>query len=237
MPVKKTYADHGDACRTAHAMELISEHWAYIVIRELLLGSKRFTELQSSAHGITPAVLTTRLRDLEARGILAARELDPPARVTVYELTRWGHELEPILHALGRWAQQSPTAPSSGGLTPDAAVLAMRSLVSGARLNPGTQIQLHLFDGRGRQWLAYDYALGCDDGGLRVGRGRLEQPEACIEAAATDWAAAIFDEAPLPRDTVSGDEAVVERLLESMRREVATMTNSVNNPLAEGQHP
>lgn len=232
MPVKKTYADHGDACRTAHAMELISEHWAYIVIRELFLGPKRFSELQSSAHGITPAVMTTRLRSLEDRGILESRELDPPARVKVYELTAWGHELEPIMHALGRWAQRSPTVPASGGLTPDAAVLAMRSMASNTRLARGVQIQLRLSDVRGRQLSTYDYALECNSRGLRISRGSLEHPDARIDTVATDWAAAVFDDAPLPGGAVSGSRGEVERLLKSLRQEVAANANSVGEGLA-----
>lgn len=213
MPVKKTYADHGDACRTAHAMELISDHWAYIVIRELFLGPKRFGELLDSARGITPTVLTTRLRELETRGLLVARELEPPARVRVYELTGWALELESIMHALGRWAQRSPTLPGDGGLTPDAAVLAMRSMISGSVVGPDIEMQLHLSDSRGRHALAYYYALEWDADGLRIDRGTLADPATAVDVDATDWAAAVFDGVPLPDDAIIGDPEPVARLL------------------------
>ena len=232
MALKRTYADHGDACRAAHGMELISERWAYVVIRELFLGPKRFSELEQSAVGITPAVLSTRLRDLTARGIVASRELDPPARVRVYELTPWGRALEPVMHALGRWAQASPTGPTTGGLTPDAAVLAMRTMVAGARLHPPVRLRLHLHDDRGGHPLAYDYAVVCDRDGLRVDRGDVADPDASVRIDSSAWAAAVFDGADLPDGAVSGDEQAVSRLLDVMRAENRETTG---DPGREGQ--
>ncbi|SJM50732.1 Transcriptional regulator, HxlR family [Actinomycetales bacterium JB111] len=202
-------------------MELISEHWAYIVIRELFLGPKRFSELQQSAIGITPTVLTTRLRSLIERGIVASRVLAPPARVRVYELTPWGHGLEPVMHALGRWAQESPTGPTSGGLTPDATVLAMRTMVSGARVDPGVSIGLHLHDSRAGQDLAYDYGVVCDGDGLTVERGDVERADADVSIDSSAWAEVVFDGADLPAEAVTGDEGAVARLVAAMRRAAA----------------
>lgn len=216
MPIKRTYADLGDACATAHAMELISEHWAYIVIRELFLGPKRFGELLESARGITPTMLTTRLRELEHRGIVTSMKLDPPVRVRAYDLTEWGRELEPIMHALGRWAQRSPSLPAEGGLTPDSALLAMRTMAPVHPLNPPLQLQLHLSDSRGRSEIAYDYFIDWGDGGFHADRGRLPEPSTQVSIDATSWANALFNGAPIPPGAVQGDPAPLERFIANM---------------------
>lgn len=216
MPIKRTYADLGDACATAHAMELISEHWSYIVIRELFLGPKRFGELLDSARGITPTMLTTRLREQEHRGIVTSRELGAPARVRVYDLTEWGRDLEPIMHALGRWAQRSPSLPEDGGLTPDAAVLAMRTMAPPHPLNPPVQLQLRLSDSRGRNEIAYDYVVEWGSDGFHADRGLLPSPGTRISIDATSWANALFNGAALPREAVHGDPAPLDRFIKSM---------------------
>ena len=93
MPTRRSYSDHGDACAAAHGFDLVGDRWAVIVIRELMLGPKRFSDLLSDAHGATPSVLASRLRELEQAGIVMQSELPPPARVSVYELTEWGRGL------------------------------------------------------------------------------------------------------------------------------------------------
>jgi DNA-binding HxlR family transcriptional regulator len=83
-----------DACGAAHALELIGERWALLVIRELLLGPKRFSNLRADLPGISANILTQRLEQLEAAGVLTRRRLPPPAVTQVYELTPWGYESE-----------------------------------------------------------------------------------------------------------------------------------------------
>src|SRR5437764_2770944 len=97
-----------DACAAAHALDLVGERWALLVMRELMFGPKRFSDLRASLPGISASVLTQRLEGLEAAGVLIRRKLPPPASVRVYELTEWGRESEPIFQALGRWASRSP---------------------------------------------------------------------------------------------------------------------------------
>ncbi|MGH6659483.1 MAG: winged helix-turn-helix transcriptional regulator, partial [Sphingomicrobium sp.] len=109
---------YDDACGTAHALDLIGERWALLVLRELMLGPRRFTELKSDLPGISSNVLAQRLVELERRGLARKLRLPPPASVQVYEATEWGLEAEPIVQALGRWAARSPrhdpTLPISG---------------------------------------------------------------------------------------------------------------------------
>ena len=85
-----------DACRFAHALDLVGGRWALLVVRELLLGPKRFTDLRDGLPHVSPNVLSQRLRELEEAGVVRRRKLPPPAASRVYELTEWGAELEPI---------------------------------------------------------------------------------------------------------------------------------------------
>lgn len=107
---ERTYNQY---CGVARALDLIGERWALLVVRELALGPKRFTDLRQGLPGIATNVLSLRLRQLERGGIVARRQLPPPAPAQVYELTPHGRELVPIMLALGRWGasamgQRSP---------------------------------------------------------------------------------------------------------------------------------
>src|SRR3954468_11395768 len=100
MVTMRTY-DHG--CAAAHALDLVGERWALLVVRELLLGPKRFTDMRQGIRHASPHVLAQRLRDLEGVGVGRRRKPPPPAASRVYELTEWGMELEPVILALGRF--------------------------------------------------------------------------------------------------------------------------------------
>jgi DNA-binding HxlR family transcriptional regulator len=94
-------------CPVAHAMSLVGERWALLVVRELLKGPRRYTDLAGGLPGIGTNVLATRLRELEAAGVIVRRKLPPPAASTVYELTDYGAELEEVVHAMARWGARS----------------------------------------------------------------------------------------------------------------------------------
>src|SRR5918994_627536 len=106
MSTKRTYSD---GCSSAHALDLIGERWSLLIVRDLLFGPKRFTDVHAGLATLSPNVLTQRLRELESAGIVRRRRLPPPISATVYELTAWGAELEPILLALQRWGARSPS--------------------------------------------------------------------------------------------------------------------------------
>jgi DNA-binding HxlR family transcriptional regulator len=120
--------DYDDGCGTAHALELVGERWALLVIRELMLGPKRFTDLRHDLPGISPNVLSQRLSELEASSIVAKRRLPPPAAVTAYELSPWGRELEPLIRDLGRWAARSPTMPKGRPMSVNSIILSLRTM-------------------------------------------------------------------------------------------------------------
>src|ERR1051325_728736 len=105
---KITKRSYEDAYGSAHALDLVGERWALLVMRELMLGPRRFSDLRAGLPGISANVLTQRLEWLEDTGVLARRELPPPSGARVYELTEWGYEAEPIFRVVGRWGARSP---------------------------------------------------------------------------------------------------------------------------------
>jgi DNA-binding HxlR family transcriptional regulator len=117
-------------CPIAHALSLVGERWALLVVRELLRGPKRYTDLAAGLPGIGTNVLATRLRELEAAGVVDRRKLPPPAASTVYELTEYGAGLEEVLHAVARWGARSLGLPRrEDDLTPDWGLSAFPALL------------------------------------------------------------------------------------------------------------
>src|SRR5215212_6785442 len=166
---------YDDGCGIAHASDLLGQRWALLVVRELLLGPKRFTDLRAGIPDISPNVLGQRLRELEESGIVRRRKLAPPAAVQVYELTDWGRELEPAVLALGRWASRSPTFPRGAEMGPDSLVLALK-----------TTFQPNKADGLeatyGLRLGEIPFEITVKGGELDAARGEAESPDAVIES-------------------------------------------------------
>jgi DNA-binding HxlR family transcriptional regulator len=137
----KTYSQF---CPVAHALELVGERWALLVVRELLHGPKRYTDLAGALPGIGTNILAGRLRDLEQAGVVQKRRLPPPAAAQVYELTPYGEELREPLYALGRWGARSlgPPRPNDT-LAPGWLVNAVRATCTGGCL-PDTVFELRV---------------------------------------------------------------------------------------------
>lgn len=215
MPTKHTYAEHGDACATAHALELVGDHWNYPVLRELMLAPKRFNELLPAVRGITTTVLSTRLRYLQGAGLIVKVRLAPPAGVTVYQLTDWARQLDPILQELGRWAQSSPIRDQDGGLTPDSAIQSMRTMAPPHPLDPPVELMLHLFDARVPGDMGYDYLVSWGAAGFEACRGTTTDADTRVEADSSTWARVLYAASPLDSESVRihGRRDVVERLV------------------------
>ncbi|MFT3965552.1 MAG: helix-turn-helix domain-containing protein, partial [Sphingobium sp.] len=130
-PRKRGYQD---ACGMAHAMDLIGDRWALAIVRELMLGPRRFGDLRADLPGLSANVLTQRLAELEANAIVARRKLPPPANVQVYELTEWGYEAEPIIQELGRWAARSPGHDTSLPISGVSILLSLRTMIQPDRI-------------------------------------------------------------------------------------------------------
>lgn len=118
-----------DACGTAFAMELIGERWSLLIVRELMLGGRRFSDLRASLPGISAKVLTERLASLETAGVVVKRKLPPPAATQVYELTEWGYLAEPAIQELGRWAARSSEHNPQLPLSPVSFMLSLRTMI------------------------------------------------------------------------------------------------------------
>ena len=117
-----------DACGAAHALELVGERWALLIVRELMLGPKRFSDLRAGLPGVSPNVLTQRLDELEHAHLLVRRKTPPPNSISVYELTPWATELEPIIGAFAKWAARSPTKPEGTPMSVNGIVMSLRTM-------------------------------------------------------------------------------------------------------------
>jgi DNA-binding HxlR family transcriptional regulator len=147
---------YNDPCGVARALNLVGERWALLIIRELLLGPKRFTDLRVGLFGVSPNVLSQRLDTLSERGIVEQVRLGPPINADVYQLTVVGEQLEPVLIALADWGSRAQP-PTGGAMSVDSLLLAMRTRVDLERSHrPGTyqlligddSIAVHLTDTR-----------------------------------------------------------------------------------------
>jgi DNA-binding HxlR family transcriptional regulator len=209
MATTRTY---DDGCAAAHALDLVGERWALLVVRELLLGPKRFTDLRSGLPHASPNVLAQRLRDLEAAGVVQRGKLPPPAASKIYELTEWGRDLEPVIISLGRWGVRSPTKPPDAELGVDSLILSFRTMFDPDQAEGlDTSYEFRLGEDRFRAEVA--------EGRLEIERGIAAQPDATIEADAGTLAGLVYDDLELD-DTLSsgdlrikGDRAMVERFL------------------------
>ena len=169
---------YGQYCGVAHALELVGERWALLIVRDLILGPKRFTDLRLGLPRIPTNVLTTRLKELEESGVVQRRALPRPAASVVYELTDYGSQLEDIVLRLGAWGVQSMGDPKPEDiLTADGAVLALRTAVHPELLDDTERIGYQLRIG---EVLVYA-VLG--DGELQAGAGPLAEPDLVITMA------------------------------------------------------
>ena len=133
MKLQKETKGHGkwytDACGTAFALELVGERWSLLIVRELMLGGRRFSDLRRVLPGISAKVLTERLESLEEAGVLTKRQLADPVPARIYELTEWGYYAEPAIQELGRWAARSPLHDPHLPLSPVSLMLSMRTMI------------------------------------------------------------------------------------------------------------
>jgi len=208
MPQQRGYRD---ACGIAHALDLIGERWALLVVRELIFGPKRFTDLRRDLPAASPNALTDRLQELTEVGVVRRRRLPRPAASWVYELTDWGRELEPILVSLGCWAIRSERHDGTGNLSATSVMLTIRTYFSG--------------DATGN----LEVRLGEDQFGVRLGRGRADVhhepptgPDVVITSDPVSLSASFGDSrllrAALDNGTVAvtGDRQLATRMLTSV---------------------
>ena len=209
---------YDDACGTAHGLELIGDRWALLVLRELMLGPRRFSDLRADLPGISANVLTQRLEELEARGLVRRRKLPPPASVQVYEATEWGLEAEPVIGALGRWAARSPWHDPSLPLSAVSLMLSFTNMLDAQRAKG--------FEGTvGFRFGEERFVARVGDGAIRVRRGSESQrqgegqgeEQALVAGKPTDVAAVVYGGAPAKLLDISGDKALAKRFFKLFR--------------------
>jgi DNA-binding HxlR family transcriptional regulator len=197
---------YGDRCGIARALDLIGERWALLVVRELLLGGKRFTDLRAGLPNIGPDVLSQRLRELEGSGVVERRKLPPPAAAQVYELTDWGRELEPVVLGLGRWGSRAPVPSADAPLGADAAVIALKALFDPAAADGLTaRYEIRLGEDR------YDARVA--DRRLQIRRGTPEDPDAVIDTDPATLATVLWHGRRADDLRVEGSRRAVTRFL------------------------
>jgi DNA-binding HxlR family transcriptional regulator len=198
---------YDDACGTAHALELIGERWALLVLRELMLGPRRFSELKGDLPGISANVLTQRLTDLEQRGLVVKKRLPPPASVQVYEATPWGLEAEPIVQALGRWAARSPRHDPTLPISGVSILLSFRTMFDPVRAGDMRATIAFRF-GEDR------YFVTIGDGKLMAHRGEPGAADLTVTAEPTMLAAVVYGKQPFALVDIEGDRDLLQRFVD-----------------------
>ncbi len=200
-PAAAAGRSYQDACGAAHALDLVGERWALLVIRELMLGPKRFGELRADLPAISANVLTQRLEGLEAAGILIKHKLPPPASAQVYELTAWGYESEPIFQALGRWAARSPLHDPTLPFSAVSLFLSFRTMFDPQRAGDLTATL-------GFRIGAHSYLVTIGEGRLAAVRGDFASAQTVLIGAAPAIAAVVYGGQPLEQMQAAGAIAV-----------------------------
>lgn len=192
-------------------MELVGERWSLMIIRELMFGPRRFSDLRASLPGISAKVLTERLTSLEDAGALRRETLPPPAGVKVYGLTQWGQAAEPAIQELGRWAAKHSGHDPMLPLSPVSLMLSLRTMLDRSRARDfDARIGFHIAGER--------FVAELSDGDLPIRRGNADDAEAVFTAPdAGVMAAVLYAEVPveeLERGAglvITGDRALALR--------------------------
>jgi DNA-binding HxlR family transcriptional regulator len=203
---------YDDACGTAHALEIFGDRWALLIIRELMLGPRRFSQLRADLPGISASILTQRLSDLERHKVLMKTKLPPPAATPVYELTPWGYEAEPITSAMGRWAARSPSHDPSRPISGVSLLLSFRTMLDPTRCG--------VLDVRlGFRFGEDVYGARLTGKGLSIAQGDPHDPHVRFAGTPMALGAAVYARVPLVRLEaegalwIAGDRKLAERFV------------------------
>jgi len=211
--VSDTPRSYADPCAVARALDAVGERWALLVVRELSLGPRRFGQLRAGLPGISPNVLSQRLRELEDAGVLRRYEMAAPASGAAYELTERGYALDPVLQALGRWGASRPVV-GDRPLSVIAFVRSLRVLLDPDA--PNTRLCLEV--------AGEPFGFEVTGGRVDVHRGRPVNPVVTLAGDVATLARALLSDTPLTdlagsgALSVDGEWAVAERLRTLFRR-------------------
>jgi DNA-binding HxlR family transcriptional regulator len=206
LPKKDEKRRFDDACGLAHALELLGERWAMLVLRELAYGPRRFSELRADLPGISANVLTQRLTDLEGRGLVRKVRLPPPASVQVYEATEWGLEAIPTIASLGRWAARSPFHDPTLRMSHVSVIMSLQTLLSPERAE-GLDARI------GFRFGEADYVTTLHHGRLDVERVPVSDCDVLFTGPPSAVAGVIHGGAPFETIAVTGDMKLAKRFV------------------------
>ena len=195
---------YDDACGLAHALELLGERWAMLVLRELAYGPRRFSGLKADLQGISANVLTQRLSELESRGLVRKHRLPPPASVQVYEATPWALEVVPLIASLGKWAARSPLHNPELRMSHVSVVMSLQTLISPERAS-GLDAKV------GFRFGDAAYLTTITNGRLEVERRDPADADATFIGSPSAVAGVIHGGAPFETIRVEGDVALAKR--------------------------
>jgi DNA-binding HxlR family transcriptional regulator len=188
-------------CPMAHALDLVGDRWALLVIRELMHGPKRYTDLVEHLHGIGTNILASRLRDLERNGVVVRRTLPPPAASKVYELTDYGRELKPAMRELAIWGARSLGPPTAGDELFEGWLSNAMDIVMAPLAPPGR----------------FEFRAGPETASLVDGDvldGPIDDPDVVVEGE-PEGIYALFVDRCLDGVEVTGDRQLLEALLDA----------------------
>lgn len=204
-----TTSRYDDPCGIARALDVLGDRWALLVVRELVFGGKRFAQIRKGLHGISPNVLSQRLRELEAGGVLRRTVLEPPGDVTLYELTDRGRALEPVLIELGRWGSLEPLT-TDRELSTSALLIALETVFDPDASRDGV-VAIRIDD--------EPFTLTITQGSLDIHAGWTTDADVVLETDAATLRAFAFGRETLSaaegarRLRVTGDRALAEQLV------------------------
>jgi DNA-binding HxlR family transcriptional regulator len=185
---------------------LIGERWAPLVLRELMFGPRRFSDLKADLPGISANVLTQRLTELEARGLVRRAQLPPPAAVQVYQATEWGLEAAPVLRALGRWAVRSPKHDPELFVSSVSIAMSMETMFDAERAG---DLEARI----GFRFAGASFVAEIRDGTIDIRRGQTDGADVTFIGQPGQLAGVLYGGAPLEFIAVEGDLELARRFV------------------------
>lgn len=176
---------YGDACGTAFGLELLGERWSTLIVRELMFGPRRFSDIRANLPGISAKVLTERLAGLETNGVIRRSTAPEPVPAQLYGLTEWGYAAEPIILELGRWAAASPLHDPTLPLSAVSFMLSLRTMLDSG-LSGNTEAVAVFAIG------AAQFTARLAKGAMPVTCGAADDPDLRFEAPTAPPLAAVF---------------------------------------------
>lgn len=176
---------YGDACGTAFGLELLGERWSLLIVRELMFGPRRFSDIRTNLPGISAKVLTERLAGLEANGVALRSTAPEPTPAQLYGLTEWGYAAEPIIQELGRWAAASPLHDPTLPLSPVSFMLSLRTMLDAGAAQDTEAVVVFAIG-------TAQFTARLANGAMPVTRGAADDPDLRLQAPSAPSLAAVF---------------------------------------------